>query len=106
MRAGKFDRWITIWKPEDVEVDDYGTPTLDDKLGLGVRAQLIEQSTEEFLRSYGETDQTVAIFRIRWRDGITTDNIVKFEERRFNLREVKQIGRRKGLELRCEEVRT
>lgn len=105
MRAGRMDREITI-EAYTSTVDDAGTPTKDWTEFATVRAQLLQQSTEEFLRSYGETDQTVAIFRIRWLEGLTTDHRVVYRGKAHNLREIKEIGRNKGLELRCEEVRS
>lgn len=105
MRAGKLDRTITI-QAFTSTVDDYGTPTEALTNFATVRAQKVEASTEEYLRGYGETDATVIIFRIRWLSDVTTDHRVVHEGRNLNIRETKEIGRRKGLELRCEEVRT
>lgn len=41
------------------------------------------------------------IFRIRWLDGITNADRIVYGGVNHNLKEVKEIGRRKGLELRC-----
>lgn len=107
MRAGKMDRVIQIQTWQAGEPDDMGTVTEDwQDFGDPVRAQLIETSTEEFMAAFGEADRTAVIFRIRWLDGVTTDHSVLYQGRRFNIRETKEIGRRKGLDLRCEEVRT
>ena len=70
-----------------------------------VRAQIIQASTEEYLRAYGEGGNTAIIFRLRWLDGVTVAHHVSFDGKTLNIRETKEIGRRKGLELRCEEVR-
>jgi head-tail adaptor len=66
----------------------------------------VQASTDEFLAGYGESDNTVIIFRIRWLVGVTTDHRISYDGKFLNLRELKEIGRRRGLELRCEEVRS
>ena len=105
MRAGKLDREITIQSAEDTIGDD-GTPSTFWSDVATVRAQLVEASTEEYQRAYGEGGNTAVIFRMRWMDGVTIDHRVRYEGRNLNVREVTEIGRRRGLELRCEEVRT
>ncbi|WP_102960215.1 phage head closure protein [Mangrovicella endophytica] len=104
MRAGKLDRLITI--------DAYG-PGVPDGGGGSIpswtpiatlRAQIITLSTEEFLRSYGESSETAIVFRTRFVEGIQTSSRVTYDGRRFNIKEVKELGRRQGLELRCEET--
>lgn len=105
MRAGKLDRTIKIQTLAS-SVNDYGTPIEDWSDLATVRAQIVQQSTDEFLRTYGETDSFAAVFRIRWLADVTTDCRVSHDGKYLNIREVKEIGRRQGLELRCEEVRT
>lgn len=105
MRAGKLDRSITIQKFTST-VNDYGSPVESWTDVATLRAQVLQSSTEEFLRGYGEAETTAIILRIRWRDGIIPDNRVVYDGRNLNIREIKEIGRRKGLDLRCEEVRS
>ena len=45
------------------------------------------------------------VFRMRWLAGVTVVNRVVFDGKALNIRGVMEIGRRNGLELRCEEVR-
>ena len=71
-----------------------------------MRASLIQASTEEYQRAYGEGGNTSIIFRTRFLGGVTTDHRVSYDGRILNVREVKEIGRRRGLEIRCEEVRS
>lgn len=105
MRAGQLDTSIEIQSYIAGGVDDYGTPIEGWAPVAQLRAQVIQSGTDEYLRGYGEGAERVIIFRIRYRDGITTDCRVLYQASPFNIREVKQMGRRKGLELRCEEVR-
>lgn len=103
MRAGKLDRTITIRRFDDAAIDDYGVPTPNWADVATVRAQLVQQSTEEFIDNRGADDETVMIFRIRYLAGVTTKDQVRHDGRDFNIREVKETGRRKSLELRCVE---
>jgi SPP1 family predicted phage head-tail adaptor len=103
MRAGKLDRQIVIQRFTNT-VDDYGTPVETWTTVATVRAQIIQQSTEEFIRGYGATDDAIVIFRVRWIDGITTADRVVFDSENYNIKELKPIGRAKGLEFRCQKM--
>jgi SPP1 family predicted phage head-tail adaptor len=106
MRAGKLDRVITIDRYAPGAPDDYGNSSPAWTPFATMRAQMVQSSTDEYLRGYGEGADTVLIFRTRWLDGVTTEHRVGYGGRQFNIRETKEIGRRDGLELRCEEVRS
>jgi SPP1 family predicted phage head-tail adaptor len=100
MRAGKLDRSITVQRFIST-VDDYGTPVQSWTDHVETRAQIIQQSTEEFIRGYGASDDAIVIFRTRWIDDITTADRVSFDGETYNIKEIKQIGRRKGLDIRA-----
>ncbi|WP_425963788.1 phage head closure protein [Rhizobium nepotum] len=100
MRAGNLDRSITV-QTFTSTVNDYGTPIETWTDVATVRAQIIQSSTEEYLTN-GASDTTSIIFRTHYFQGLTTSNQVVYEGETFNVREVKEIGRRKGLDLRCE----
>lgn len=100
MRAGQLDKSITIQRGAHV-VDDHGTPVFTWSDIATVRAQIVQATTEEFIRGYGASDETVIIFRTRWLAGITTADRCGYDDHTFNIKEIKEIGRRKGLELRC-----
>lgn len=103
MRAGKMDRTIRIDHFDAGAVNQYGTPTPAFTPLATLRAQLIEASTEEFLvKAQGAVDRTVVIFRTRWLQGVTTADRVHYDGLVCNIRETKEIGRRRGLEIRCE----
>lgn len=104
MRAGKLDRTISIQSYGET-VDEDGTVVSGWTDYATVRAQLIQGATDEFIEGYGEDHRTVLVFRVRWLAGVTTDHCVLYEGTRLNIRETKEIGRRKGLEIRCEGVR-
>ena len=100
MRAGKLDKTITIER-DTASVDAYGTPSTTTATFATARAQIIQQSTDEFIRGFGASDETVTIFRARWIDGVTNADRLIYNGVSHNIKELKEIGRRKGLELRC-----
>lgn len=99
MRAGKLDRTITIQRFTS-EPNEYGTPVETWANVATLRAQIIQSSTEEFIKG-GAVDETVVIFRTRWLAGVTTADRLQYEDSFFNIKETKEIGRRKALELRA-----
>jgi SPP1 family predicted phage head-tail adaptor len=101
MRAGKLDRMIRIESYNAGSVDDYGTPAPSWTKLADLRAQVIEASTEEFIRAYGASEETAIIFRTRYLDGVTDACRVSYDGGYFNIKETKEIRRRRGLELRC-----
>lgn len=104
MRAGNLDREIKIQTYSATGVDDYGAP-LEAWADLAtLRAQIVQASTEEFIRGYGEASETTIIFRTHYLEGVTTIHRVEYESEHFNILEVKEFGRRKGLELRCQKA--
>lgn len=104
MRAGQLDRSITIQRFTTV-IDDYGVSHETWADVATVRAQLIESTVEEYQRAYGEGSNTAVIFRIRHRDDIGLEQRVLYQDKALNIRDIKEIGRLRGFELRCEEVR-
>jgi len=100
MKAGKLDRKITIQAATHT-VDAYGVPAPAWSTFATMRAQLIQGSTEEFIRAGGAAPEAVAVFRIRWIAGVTTSHRILHGGATFNIKELKEIGRRRGLELRC-----
>lgn len=103
MRAGTLDREIVIETPTET-VDDYGNPQ-SEWTAIGImRAQLIEASTDEFMRNYGAASEHVVVFRTRYVLEVTVGCRVHYGWHHFIIKQVKEIGRRRGLELRCERT--
>lgn len=99
MRSGNLDRTVTVQSFTSVD-DGYGNVTETWTDLATVRAQLVQASTDEYIRDYGVSDETVIIFRIRWLDGVTLSNRVVYDGLVHDIKQVKEIGRRRGLELR------
>lgn len=100
MRAGKLDRIIDIQRLSRT-VDDYGTETEAWAPVATLRAQLVQSSTEEFMSSFGSSAETAAVFRIRYRDDLLTSDRVTYWGQSYDVKEIKELGRREGLDLRC-----
>ncbi|UXT96530.1 phage head closure protein [Agrobacterium tumefaciens] len=103
MRAGKLDTTITIRGVTYVD-DGYGGQIEVVADIATARAQIIEQSTDEFIRNYGATTERLRIFRTRWIDGVDLEMKIKHDGLDYDLKQIKPIGRRRGLELRCVRV--
>ena len=101
MRAGKLDRKITLERETEI-VDEFGTVARHWLAVATIHAQLVQASTDEFLTSFGEAGTVARVFRIRHRDGVLLTDRVTHNGRAFNIVELTEIGRRVGLELRCE----
>jgi len=100
MRGGKLDKVIRIERAATT-VDAYGTPQETWAELATVRAELVQATTEEFIRSFGASSETAVVFRIRHMDGVTLADRVTYDGRAYDLKEAKELGRREGLELRC-----
>lgn len=103
MKAGKMVHVIEI-QQATTTINDAGTPVPDWAKLATLRAELIEQTTEEFLRNAGDTSVTTLVFRTRYVAGITTDNRISFDGDAFDIEQIVPIGRRRGLEFRCKAV--
>lgn len=102
MRAGKLDRVLTIERYLPGTPDRYGTVADGFATPMTLRAQVVKSSTEEFMQIAGTMDKSIVIFRIRFLAGVTTADRVTYDGVAFDIREAKEIGRRRALELRCE----
>lgn len=101
MRAGRLDRRVRIEKYGPGVDDGWGNPS-PGFTPLGTyRAEIVQGSSEEFFRAGGIAEVEAVVFRLRYLDGISTADRVAYRGRYFNILETKEIGRRKGLEIRC-----
>lgn len=104
MRAGKLDKWIIIHEPVSTAVDEMGTAAVRFFELARMRAELVTLTTNEFLRDVGSQDETVAVFRIRWLDKLTVQCRIIYQDRTYRIRELVEIGRKRGYEIRVEAL--
>lgn len=100
MRAGRLDNVILIQRYTVVGDDGYGNQIQDWAVIATLRAQLIKASTEEFVRNFAITSDVLTVFRTHFMAGITPADRVVHDGLLHDIKEVKEIGRRKGLEIR------
>ena len=99
MRAGRLDNVITIQRYNVVGDDGAGNQIREWFVLATMRAQLVKASTEELVRQYGIDSNTLIVFRTRFMAGITTADRVVHDGLLHDIKEIKEIGRRKGLEI-------
>lgn len=101
MRAGKLDRVLDI-EAVTITQDEYGSPVETwAPFVAGLRAQIVQASTEEYFRASGEGATSTIVFRTRFVAGVTNTHRIIHDERQFDIEEVKEIGRGAGLEIRA-----
>lgn len=100
MQAGKLDRSIALERKTQT-VKPSGAVVTAWTIIAAVRAEIVQQSASEFLTGYGEAEAGSIIFRIRYLAGVTTADRVAYAGKVYDLKEIKEIGRRRGLELRA-----
>jgi SPP1 family predicted phage head-tail adaptor len=106
MRAGKLDRVITIERQGPAENDGYGNPLPGQTWTLiaTMRAQIIQATTEEFMRAWGVSSEMAIVFRTRFVDDVRLADRVTYDGRQHDIKEVKELGRRRGLEIRTARI--
>lgn len=100
MRAGKLDRTIAIERQVETVKPSGAVASTWTNIDT-VRAEIVQQSATEFLTGFGEAESGSIVFRIRFLPGITTADRVTYAGTAYDLKEVTEIGRRRGLELRA-----
>lgn len=103
IRAGKLDRSITIERKSETVSVSGGVGTAWTNIAT-MRTEVVQQSANEFLTGYGEAEAGTIIFRIRYLAGITTADRIMFDGTAYNIKEIVELGRRRGLELRAVAV--
>lgn len=98
MRAGDMDRRVTIRRYTST-VDEYGDPVQAWTDLATVSANVRQESGREFMAAATEMGSRKVIFRLRWLAGLTVTDQVRFEGHDHDIHEVRELGRRAGLEL-------
>lgn len=103
MRAGSLDREITIERVTTT-LDDAGTPQETWATLASLRADLLDDVADERQSEQGASSRRLVTFQTRFFAGVTVADRITFEGQPLNLLQVKEIGRRRGLELKAERV--
>jgi SPP1 family predicted phage head-tail adaptor len=103
MRAGRLDRSITIQR-KSVTLSDSGDQVVTWVDVATVPADKIENRGAERFAAQQIVGHAVKTFRIRWSQTvaeISTLHRLLFEGRNFDITDVREIGRREGIEIDC-----
>ena len=102
--AGAFDRRITVQRVTESRhaatnavIESWATHLAD------VPASLRQSPGREFLEANQIASERRAVFTIRFAD-VTVKDRVSFDSRIYNIADVREIGRRRFIELQCEAV--
>ncbi|WEJ14222.1 phage head closure protein [Sinorhizobium prairiense] len=99
LNIGKLDRRISIER-ETETVKPSGSVAKAWATVATVWAEIVQQTASEFLTGFGEAENGTMIFRVRWIPGLTTADRVTYAGKVYDLKEITELGRRDGLELR------
>ncbi len=103
---GQLDRRITFIDPKaDIE-NKWGELVPGRKEIATVWAKVEELRGKEKLKAgkdYATTDIQVIC---RYRDDIKTDMVIEYEDRELEVKSIIELGRRRYLEIMCEEIAT
>ncbi|KRB31715.1 head-tail adaptor protein [Mesorhizobium sp. Root172] len=106
MRAGKLDRTISLQRAVETVAPSGAVSSAWVTLAT-VRAELLQATADEAAAGYGEAETVSRVYRIRWLPNVeitAADRVL--DGAAYGIKDVVEIGRRRGLELRCERIRT
>ncbi len=98
MRAGTLERTIVLERSTTTR-NATGAAVETWAPVATLRAQVV-QIAEEFIRDTGKAAETIMTFRTRYIAASLADRIV-YQGRIFDIAQIKEIGRRRGLEIRA-----
>lgn len=100
LSAGTLRDFIAIERATRTKTATGGTASAWTEIAT-TRAEVVKSSAADFLTGFGTAQQGTVIFRIRWRDGLTGAERIVFNGRAYEIKEIADIGRRVGLEIRA-----
>lgn len=106
MRAGSLDRIITIRRADAERFtlpDEHGVTHANPEAPITMRAELQDAEATDIAHEAGHMTKTRWTFRLRFLPRINPGDQLTYDKRQFEIVAVKEIGRRKGLELIAEE---
>ena len=105
MRAGDLTEVITIER-SSTSLDSNRTPVETWAPLATVRAGLVTASTDEFMRGRGATSETSIVFRIRYFGELNLADRVIYDGGAYNIKDLRELGRARGLDIRVERIGT
>ena len=103
MRAADLDQVIAIERCS-TSLDANRVPIETWAALATVRAGIVTASTEEFMRGRGASSETSIVFRIRYLDDLTLADRVIYYGDAYNIKDMRELGRARGLDIRVERA--
>lgn len=102
-RIGQFDRVIEIKRSEETVTDSGGVTSTWSTVS-SLRTMVVKKLSDEILEAYGEADNSKITLRTRYTGDISLKDQIVLDGIEYNIREIIEIGRRRGLEIHCEVI--
>jgi head-tail adaptor len=107
MHPGQMDRNIEIMRRTDSPLDRFGEAPKEAVVVWTAYAGRRQTSGREFLAAGEVTPEKIAVFMTRWIDiqpPLTAGDLVRCDGQTWDILEVRELGRRAGLELKCKAL--
>jgi head-tail adaptor len=99
--AGKLQHFVTIERAQRLKTGTAGTVSTVWTAHATARAELVEQVATDEQKPSGTSVRERLTFRLRYL-AITPADRLRFRDRQFGIVQVRELGRRQGLEIVCE----
>src|SRR3546814_1174641 len=103
MRTGDMDRRVTLQRFTTTQ-DEYGEEIQTWTDLATVFAEVRQQGGKEYLVAATTLAERRVVFFLRWFPGLTVEDRVSYDGLLHNIKEVREIGRRDGVERSEEET--
>jgi SPP1 family predicted phage head-tail adaptor len=103
IRAGKLDRTVTIQRRSEV-INENGSPVESWNTVATLRAELVSNGVQETVIANG-SNQSIEVLRTfrTWFAHVTVADRLHYEGAAFDIIDVAEIPRRRGLEIKCRK---
>jgi Phage head-tail joining protein len=105
MRIAALNRLVTIRARMQIAADKYGAsqPHAGGLPIAKVYAELVESKSEEVAHGSGKITKTLLTFRVRYVAFLKPGDFLTYQGHDHDIKAITEIGRRKYLELVCEQ---
>lgn len=104
MQSAKLDRTITVQRMTQTVAPSGAVSNAWTNLAT-FRAEARDLTADEVATGFGSAEQGTVVFVVRWHPApITTGDRILYEGQTFDLKQIAEIGRRKGWKLRAVAV--
>ncbi len=102
MKAGLLDRRVTIQRYTAGPPDEYGVPSMTWADIRTVWARVTPDSEDEKYQVGVNLAFVLVKLQCRWFSGLATTDRLVIDGREFDIRGIREIGRREGLEVKAK----